>query len=104
MYPWPSYALATTRKPKNALEVVQVIMPLLFMHGGLGKALYDMVEKGCQNMTAVLCTGDEDHVSWETELGMAQVIAWCGARVADLERMFRKQFLFQLSADRSLTV
>ena len=33
--------------------------------------------------------------------GMAQVIAWfmliCGARVADLERMFRRQFLFQLN-------
>ena len=40
--------------------------------------------------------------------GMAQVIAWfmlvCGARVADLERMFRRQFLFQLNVDGSLTV
>ena len=68
MYPWPLYAIATTRKPKNPLEVVELIMPLLIHRGGLGKALYDMVQKGFQNMAAVLCTGEDDHVSWETDL------------------------------------
>ena len=83
-YPWPDgINQFSLHKVRNALDLVQTIMPLLILHrgAGLGVAMQDMVENHFSKMHEVLCTGVEVYADWEV------------AEVAGLQKLAMARFM-----------